>query len=140
MQLEVFLNKGYICPSALPWGAPILFLKKKYGTLRPCIDFRQLNKVTIKKKYPFSSIDDIFDQLKGETIFSKIDLTLSYHQVRIKEDDINKTTFKTRYGHYEFTIVCFVLSSASNVFMCLINGVFREYLEKFVIVFLDQRA
>jgi hypothetical protein len=96
-----------------------------------------LNKVTIKNKYPFPRIDDLFNQLKGERIISKIDLRLCYHQVRIKEEDINKTTFKTRYMHCEFTVVPFGLSNASTIFMCLMNGVFREYLDKFSIVFLD---
>jgi hypothetical protein len=112
-------------------------MKKKYGTLKMCIDFIQLNKVTIKNKYHFPRIDDLFDQLKGARIFSKIELRSEYHQVRIKEEDINKTTFMTRYGHYEFTIVPFGLSNAPIVFMCLMNGVFKEYLDKFVIVFLD---
>jgi hypothetical protein len=120
-----------------PWGAPILFLKKKGGALRLCIDFIQLNKVIIKKKYPLPRIDDLFDQLKGAGIFSKIDLRSGYHQVRIKEEDMNKTTFRTRYGNYEFTVVPFGLSNSPTIFMCPMNGVFREYLEKFVIVFLD---
>jgi hypothetical protein len=96
-----------------------------------------LNKVTIKKKYHFPRIDDLFDQLKGARIFSYIDLRLGYHQVRIKEEDIDKTTFRTRYGHYEFLVVPFGISNAPVVFMCLMNGVFKEYLDKFVIVFLD---
>jgi hypothetical protein len=96
-----------------------------------------LNKVTIKKKCPLSRIDDLFDQLKGARIFSKIDLRSSYYQVRINEEDISKTTFRTRYEHYEFTVVPFGLSNAPVVSMCLMNGVFREYLDKFVIVFLD---
>jgi hypothetical protein len=137
MQLEELLKKGYICPSVSPWGAPVLFMKKKDGTLRLCIDFRQLNKVTIKNKYPLPRIDDLFDQLKDAKIFSKIDLRSGYHQVRIKEEDVSKTTFRTRYGHYEFTVVPFGLSNAPVVFMCLMNGVFWEYLDKFVIVFLD---
>jgi predicted aspartyl protease len=137
MQLEELLKKGYIHPSVSPWGAPVLFVKKKDGTLRMCIDFRKLNKVTIKNKYPLPIIDDLFDQLKGARIFSKIDLRSGYHQVRIREEDINKTTFRTRYGHYEFTVVPFGLSNAPTIFMCLMNGVFREYLDKFVIVFLD---
>jgi hypothetical protein len=101
MQLEELLKMGYICPSMSPWGAPVLFVKKKDGTLRLRIDFRQLNKVTIKNKYPLPIIDDLFDQLKCARIFSKIDLRSDYHQVRIREEDINKTTFRTRYGHYE---------------------------------------
>jgi hypothetical protein len=112
-------------------------VKKKDGTLRLFIDMRQLNKVTVKNKYPFPMIDDLFDQLKDEKIFSKIDLRLGYHQVRIKEQDINKTSFRTRYGHYEFTVVPFGLSNALTVFTCLMNGISREYLDKFFIVFLD---
>jgi hypothetical protein len=137
MQLEELMKKGYIRPSVSPWGAPILFVKKKDGTLRLCIDFRQLNKATVKNKYPLPRIDDLFDQLRGENIFSKIDLRSGYHQVRIKEEDINKTTFRTRYGHYEFVVVPFGLTNAPVVFMCLMNGIFRNYLDKFVIVFLD---
>jgi hypothetical protein len=96
-----------------------------------------LNKVTLKNKYPLSRVDDIFDQLNLAKIFSKIDLKSGYHQVRIKDEDISNTTFRTRYSHYEFTVVSFGLSNAPVVFMCLMNGVFRNYLEKFVIVFLD---
>jgi hypothetical protein len=120
-----------------PWGAPVLFVKKKYGTLILCIDFRLLNNVTIKKKYPLLRMDDLFDQLKDAKIFSKIDLRSRYHRVRIRDEDINKTAFRTGYGHYEFTMVPFGLSNAPVVFMCLMNGVFWEYLDKFVIVFLD---
>jgi hypothetical protein len=109
-----------------PWGAPVLFLKKKDGTLRLCIDFRQLKKVTMKNKYPFPRIDDLFDQLKDEKIFSKIVLRSSYHQVRIKEEYINKTSIRMRYGHYEFIVVSFGLSNAPIVFMCLVNGIFIE--------------
>jgi hypothetical protein len=137
MQLEKLLKKGNIRPSVSPWGAPILFLKNKDGTLRLCIDFRKLNKVTIKNKYHLPRIDDFFDQLKGARIFSKFDLRFFYHQVRIKEEDISNTTFITRYGNYEFTVVSFGLSNAPSIFMFLMNGVFREYLDKFVILFLD---
>jgi hypothetical protein len=96
-----------------PWGAPVLFVKKKYGNLRVCIDFRQLNKISIKNKYHLPRIDDLFDQLKGARIFSMIDLRSNYHQVRIKEEYISKTTFRTKYGHYEFTLVPFGLSKSS---------------------------
>jgi hypothetical protein len=137
LHLEELLKKGYIHPSVSPWGASVLFVKKKDGTLRLCIDFKQLNKVTLKNKYPLSRIDDLFDQLKDAKIFLKIDLRLGYHQVRIKDEDINKTAFRTRYGHYEFTVVSFGLSNTPAIFMCLMNGVFRDYLDKFVIVFLD---
>jgi hypothetical protein len=138
MQLEEILNKGYIHPSVSPWGASVLFVNNKDGTLRLCMDFRQLNKVNVKNKYPLPRIDDLFDQLKNAKIFSKIDLRYGYHQVIIKEEDINKTTLKTRYGHYEFIVVPFGLSNAPTVFMCLMNGIFREYLYRFVIVFLDE--
>jgi hypothetical protein len=100
MQLEELLKKGYIHPSVSPWGALVLFVKKKDGTLKICIDFRKLNKVTIKTKYPLPRIDDLFDQLRGAQIFSEIDLRYGYHQVRIKEEDINKIVFGMRYGHY----------------------------------------
>jgi hypothetical protein len=137
LQLEELLKKGYIHPSVSPWGSSVLFVKKKDGTLILCINFRQLNKVTVKNKYPLSRIDDLFDQLKDAKIFSKIDLRSGYHQVRIKDEDIDKTAFRTRYGHYKFIVVPFGLSNAPAMFMCLLNGVFREYLDKFVIVFLD---
>jgi hypothetical protein len=137
LQLEEILKKGYIRPSVSPWGAPFLFMKKKDGMLRLCIDFRQLNKVTIKKKYPLPRIDDLFDQLKDAKIFLKIDLRSGYNQLRIKDEYINKTTIRTRYGHYEFTVVPFGLSNALAVFMCLMNGVLGDYLDKFIIVFLD---
>jgi hypothetical protein len=136
MQFEELLKKGYICPSVSPWGSLVLFVKKKDGTLRLCIDFKQLNKVNVKKKYHLLRIDDLFDQFKDAKIFSKIDLRSGYHQVRIKEEDISKITFRTIYGHYEFIVVPFGLSNAPVVFMCLMNGVFRDYLDKFVSVFL----
>jgi hypothetical protein len=137
MQLEELLKKGYICPSVSPWGAPIPFVKKKDGTLRLCIDFQQLNKYTINNKYPLPRIDDLFDRLRGENIYSKIDLRVGYHQVRINEEDIHKTTFRTMYGHYEFVVVPFGMTNAPVVFMSLMNDIFKNYLDKFVIVFLD---
>ena len=137
MQLEELLKKGYIRPSVSPWGDLVLFVKKKDGTLILCIDYRQLNKVTVRNKYPLPRIDDLFDQLRGEKLFSKIDLRSGYHQVRIKNEDISKTAFRTRYGHYEFTVVPFGLTNAPATFMCLMNGIFRKYLDRFVIVFLD---
>jgi hypothetical protein len=137
MKLEELLKKWYIRPSVSPWGAPLLFVKKKVGTLRLCIDFRQLTKYTIKSKYPLLGIDDLFDQLRGEKIFSNIDLRVGYHQVRIKEEDIHNTSYRTRYGNYEFVVVSFGLTNEPVVFMCLVNGIFRNYLDKFVIAFLD---
>jgi hypothetical protein len=138
MQLEELLMKGYIHPSVSPWGAPIIFVKKKDGTLRLCIDFRRLNKSTVKNKYPLLRIDDLFDQLRGATIFSKIDLRSRYHRVRIKEQDINKIAFRTRYEHYEFVVVPFGLTNAPVAFMCLMNDIFINCLDTFFIVFLDE--
>jgi hypothetical protein len=137
IQLEALMNKGYICPSVSAWGAPILFVKKKDGMIRLCIDFRKLKKVEIKNKYSFPRIDDLFDLLRGTYIFSRIDLRSRYHQVRIKEEEINKISFIIRYKHYEVTMVPFGLSNAPTVFICLMNGVFRSELDKFFIVFLD---
>ena len=131
------MDKGYIRPSVSPWGALVLFVKKKDGTLRLCIDYRQLNKVTIKNRYPLPRIDDLFDQLGGSSIFSKIDLRSGYHKVWIKGEDIHKTTFQTRYGHYEFVVVPFGLTNAPATFMCLMNNVLNKFLDKFVLVFID---
>ena len=105
-----------------PWGALVLFVKKKDGTLKLCIDYRQLNNITIKNKYPLPRIDDLFDQMRGENVFSKIDLRSSYHQVRIKDEDIRKIAFRTRYGHYEFVVIPFGLTNALATFMCLMNS------------------
>jgi hypothetical protein len=137
MQLKELLDLGLICPSVSPWGAPVIFIRKKDGSWRLCIDYHQLNKATIKNQYPLPRIDDLFDQMKGATVFSKIDLRSGYHQLRIKEDDIPKTAFNTRFGHYEFTILPFGLTNAPGVFLSLMNGVFREYLDKFIQVFID---
>jgi len=136
-QLEELLQKGFIRPRVSPWGAPVLFVKKKDGTLRLCIDYRELNKITIKNKYPLPRIDDLLDQLQGAGVFSKIDVRSGYHQLRIKPEDIPKTAFRTRYGHYEFTVMPFGLINAPTAFMDLMNRVFRPYLDKFVVVFID---
>ena len=136
-QLQELLDKGFIRPSHSPWGAPVLFVKKKDGSMRLCIDYRALNQVMIKNRYPLPRIDDLFDQLKGVAVFSKIDLRSGYHQVKVKEGDIPKTTFRTRYGHYEFVVMPFGVTNAPATFMDLMNRVFREYLDKFVIVFID---
>ncbi|KAL0534344.1 hypothetical protein IC582_028634 [Cucumis melo] len=137
IQLQELLDKGFIRPSVSPWGAPVLFVKKKDGSMRLCIDYRELNKVTVKNRYPLPRIDDLFDQLQGATVFSKIDLRSGYHQLRIKDEDIPKTAFRSRYGHYEFIVMSFGLTNAPAVFMDLMNRVFREFLDTFVIVFID---
>ncbi|KAL0554344.1 hypothetical protein IC582_008263 [Cucumis melo] len=137
VQLQELLDKGFIRPSVSPWGAPVLFVKKKDGSMRLCIDYRELNKVTVKNRYPLPRIDDLFDQLQGATVFSKIDLRSGYHQLRIKDEDVPKTAFRSRYGHYEFIVMSFGLTNAPAVFMDLMNRVFREFLDTFVIVFID---
>ena len=137
LQLQELLERGFIRPSVSPWGAPVLFVKKKDGTLRLCIDYRQLNKLTVKNKYLLPRIDDLFDQLKGASIFSKIDLRSGYHQLRIKDVDVHKMAFRTRYGHYEFLVMPFGLTNAQTAFMDLMNRVFRSYVDQFVVVFID---
>jgi len=136
-QLQELLDKGLIQSSITPWGAPVLFVKKKDGSLRLCIDYRELNRVTMKNKYPLPRIDDLFDQLSGAAIFSKIDLRSGYHQLRIKKKDVSKTPFRTRYGHYEFLVLQFGLTNAPTYFMDLMNRVFHPCLDKFVVVFID---
>ncbi|GJY18559.1 putative reverse transcriptase domain-containing protein, partial [Tanacetum coccineum] len=136
-QLQELSEKGFIRPSSSPWGAPILFVKKKDGSFRMCIDYLELNKLTIKNRYPLPRIDDLFDQLQGSSVYSKIDLRSGYHQLRIHEEDIPITVFRTRYGHYEFQVMPFGLTNAPTVFMDLMNRVCMPYLDKFVIVFID---
>ncbi|GJY33009.1 putative reverse transcriptase domain-containing protein [Tanacetum coccineum] len=122
-QLKELSDKGFIRPSSSPWGAPVLFVKKKDGSFRMCIDYRELNKLTVKNRYPLPRIDDLFDQLQGSSVYSKIDLRLGYHQLRVQEEDIPKTAFRTRYGHYEFQVMPFGLTNAPAVFMDLMNRV-----------------
>ncbi|GJW03331.1 putative reverse transcriptase domain-containing protein [Tanacetum coccineum] len=136
-QLQELQDKGFIQPNHSPWGAPVLFVKKKDGSFRMCIDYRELNKLTIKNPYLLPRIDDLFDQLQEACYFSKIDLRSGYHQLRVHEDDIPKTAFRTRYRHFEFTVMPFGLTNTPAVFMDLINRVCKPYLDKFVIVFID---
>ncbi|GJT53049.1 putative reverse transcriptase domain-containing protein [Tanacetum coccineum] len=136
-QLQELSNRGFIRPNTLPCGAPVLFVKKKDGSFRMCIDYRELNKLTVKNRYPLPRIDDLFDQLQGSSVYSKIDLRSGYHQLRVRDEDIPKTAFRTRYGHYEFQVMPFGLTNAPAVFMDLMNRVCKPYLDKFVIVFID---
>ncbi|GJR84529.1 putative reverse transcriptase domain-containing protein [Tanacetum coccineum] len=136
-QLQELSDKGFIRPSSSPWGAPVLFVKKKDGSFRMCIDYCELNKLTVKNRYPLPRIDDIFVQLQGSSIYSKIDLRSGYHQLRVREQDIPKMAFRTRYGHYEFQVMPFRLTNAPAVFMDLMNRVCKPYLDKFIIVFID---
>nr|GFC53697.1 putative reverse transcriptase domain-containing protein [Tanacetum cinerariifolium] len=136
-QLQELSEKGFIHPSSSPLGAPVLFVKKKDGSFRMCIDYRELNKLTVKNRYPLPRIDDLFDQLQGSSVYSKIDLRMGYHQLRIREEDIPITAFRTRYGHYEFRVMQFGLTKAPAVFIDLMNRVCKPYLDKFVIVFID---
>nr|GFC12915.1 putative reverse transcriptase domain-containing protein [Tanacetum cinerariifolium] len=134
-QLKELSDKGFIRPSSSPWEALVLFVKKKDGSFRMCIDYRELNKLTVKNRYPLPRIDDLFDQLQGLSIYSKIDLRLGYHQLRVREEDVPKTAFITRYGHYEFQVMPFGLTNAPAVIMDLMNRVCKPYLDKFMIVF-----
>ncbi|GJS75989.1 putative reverse transcriptase domain-containing protein [Tanacetum coccineum] len=136
-QLQELSDKGFIRPSSSPWGAPILFVKKKDGSFRMCIDYRELNKLIVKNHYPLPRIYDLFDQLQGFSIYSKIDLRSGYHHLRVREQNILKTAFQTRYGHYEFQVMPFGLTNTLAVFMDLMNRVCKPYLDKFVTIFID---
>ena len=137
VQLQELINSGFIQPSKSPYGAPVLFVKKKDGSMRMCIDYRELNRITIKNRYPLPRVEELFDRLRGAKYFSKIDLRSGYHQVRIHPDDIPKTAFRTRYGHFEFLVLPFGLTNAPATFMHLMQSIFSSHLDNFVIVFLD---
>jgi hypothetical protein len=137
IQLQELLDKGYIRPSSSPWGSPALFVKKKDGSLRMCVDYRPLNAVTIKNKYLLPRIDVLFDQLASAKVFSKTDLRSGYHQIKIRASDVPKTAFSTRYDLYEFLVMSFGLTNAPAYFMYLMNSVFMNKLDKFVVVFID---
>jgi hypothetical protein len=135
--IKEWLEKGFICPSSSPWGAPVIFIPKKDGTQRLCVDYHALNEVTIKNKYLLPRIVDLFDQLCGACVFSKIDIRLGYHQLKVRECDIPNTAFVLRYGLYEYMVMSFELTNAPAYFMYLMNKVFMEYLDKFVVVFIN---
>jgi hypothetical protein len=135
--IKELLEKGFIHPSSSPWGAPVIFILKKDGTQRLCVDYCALSEVATKNKYPLPRIDDLFDQLHGACVLSKINLRSGYHQLKIRECDIPNTAFVSRYGLYEYTVMSFGLTNAPAYFMYLMNKVFMEYLDKFVMVFID---
>jgi hypothetical protein len=135
--IKELLETGYSRPSSSSWGAPVIFVLKKDGTQRLCMDYRALNEVTVKNKYPLPRIDDLFDQLWGACVLSKIDLRSGYHQLKIREYDILKTSFISRYGQYECMVMSFGLTNALAYFIYLMNNVFMEYLDKFFVVFID---
>ena len=137
VQLQELLDMGFIRPSTSPWAAPVLFAKKKDKTLRMCIDYQQLNMITIKTRYLLPRIDDLFNQLRGARVYSKIDLRTGYHQLRVREADIPKTTFRTQYGHFEFIGMPFGLTNGPTTFMDLMHRVFQPYLDQFIVVFVD---
>ncbi|GKC12691.1 putative reverse transcriptase domain-containing protein [Tanacetum coccineum] len=135
--LSELSDKGFIRPNSSPWGATVLFVKKKDGSFRMCLNYHELNKLTVKNRYPLPRIDDLFDQLQGSSVYLKINLRSGYHQLRVREEDIPKTAFRRRYGYYEFQVMPFGLTNAPAVFMDLINWVCKLYLDKFMIVFID---
>jgi len=136
-QLEELVESGYIQQSRSPYAAPVIFVKKKDGSIRMCIDYRALNKITIKNKYPIPRIDDLFDQLNGAKVFSKIDLCSGYHQVRINPEDVEKTAFRTRYGLYEFLVMPFGLTNTPATFMTVMNNALQPLIDKCVIVYIN---
>ena len=134
VQLQELLDKGFIRPSTSPWGASVLVAKKKGKTLRLCVDYRHLNRVTIKNRYPLPWINDLFDQLRGVRVYLKIDLHTGYHQLRVRETNIPKAAFRTRYGHFVFTVMPFGLTNVLATFMDLMHRMFQPYLDQFVVV------
>jgi hypothetical protein len=137
VQLEELLAKGYIKPNKSPYGARVLFVHKKDGTLRMCVDYRAFNKETVKNRYPLPCIDDLFDRLSGAKVFNIIDLRSGYYQIRIKEEDEEKTACHTRCGSYEFLVMPFGLTNAPATFCTLMNDIFREWFDDFVVVYID---
>ena len=137
VQLQGLLDKGFIKPSTSPWGASVLVAKKRGKTLRLCINYRQLDGVTIQNRYPLPRIDDLFDRLRGARVYSKIDLRTGYHQLTVRDTYIPKTAVRTRYGHFEFRVMPFGLTNALSAFMDLMHRIFQPSLDQFVVVFVD---
>ena len=131
------LSKGLIESSSSPYGAPILFVTKKDGSLRMCVDYRALNKLTVKNRYPLPRIDDLFDQLQGAVVFSSLDLASGYHQIRITDEDVPKTAFRTPMGHYQFRVLCFGLTNAPSTFQAVMNRLLEPFIGKFALVYMD---
>ncbi len=136
-QIANLIARGHVVPSTSPYSSPILFIQKKDGSLRMCVDYRTLNKLTVKNKYPLPRVDDLLDQLQGSRVFSSLDLTSGYHQIRISPEDVPKTAFSTPFGHYEFKVLSFGLTNAPATFQAVMNDIFRPYIGKFVLVYLD---
>ena len=136
-QLIELTDQGFIRPSSSPWGSPVLFVSKKDGSLRMCVDYRALNRLTVKNSYPLPRIDDILDQLFEAKYFTKIDLRSGFHQIRLDKESIPLTAFRTRYGHYEFLVLPFGLTNAPATFMALMHEIFKEHLDDFIIIYLD---
>ncbi|GBG79844.1 hypothetical protein CBR_g30109 [Chara braunii] len=135
--LEELLRLGFIKPSNSPWGAPVLFARKADGTLRLCIDYRGLNRYTVKNSYPMPRADELFDRLEDNRFFTKINLRSGYHQIRVATEDQPKTAFRSRFGHYEFTVMPFGLTNAPATFQTTMNNIFRDILEEYILVYLD---
>jgi len=136
-QLEDLLDKKFVRPSVSPWGVPMLLVKKKDGSMRLCIDYQQLNKVMLKNRYPLPRIVDLIDQLVGARVFSKIDLRSGYRQIKVKDEDMQKTAFRTCYGNYEYSVLPFGVTNAPGVFMEYMSRIFHAYLDRFVVVFIE---